>query len=181
MAEQGAISVWRTRAIRGLAAARRAGHDSEAQHLLEELRELHVELGERNVGTRSEQTTYLLARGSRTPLPELLAVGVDTNLWPLPSSTSPSGTEPVPASPDTERRITDLFQASDPLDNRPPRGPRYVAEHRPQDNQRFHEQPLEWAIWDTRTNLPIAYHPDKELCEYQADLASVRFENSGLP
>ncbi|MFD7764100.1 hypothetical protein [Streptomyces microflavus] len=180
MTEQRAISARRSNTISEIRTARQAGRHHVVKRLEDELREMHVALGERRAGTKSEQTTYLLARSSSTSLPELLAVGIDSNLWPPPPSTS-SRPAPLPASPDTERRITDLFAATGQLPDRLPRNSRYVARHRPQDGQRYHEKPLNWAIWDTETNQPVAWHADKELAEYQADLASERFGEGGLP
>lgn len=136
---------------------------------------MHIALGERRIGTGQEQATYLLARSTRTALPELLTVGIDTNFWPAPPN-SPVSAEPYPASPDTERQITDLFQSAGPLSDRHATEPRYEARYRPQDGQRYKGDPLPWAIWDTQEDLPVAYHGDQELSEYQADLATAAYE-----
>ncbi|MFI9052496.1 hypothetical protein [Streptomyces sp. NPDC053427] len=175
MAEE-AITAWRSRTIEALETARRVGREDQVQQIAEELEAVHVALGERRTGTREEQTTYLLARRSRTPLPELLAAGLNTNEWPLPASASPNGGDPLPASPDTERRLTGLFEDAGTLAHRPRPTPRYEARYRPQDGQRFKNQELPWALWDTQEDIPIAYHGDKDLCEYQADNATTRYE-----
>ncbi|PRH80579.1 hypothetical protein C6N75_03490 [Streptomyces solincola] len=174
MTEAEGITAWRERALLRLVEARRAGDLDTAKEIVHELVEVHVALGERRTGTSEEQRTYLMARSTRTPLPELAEVGIDTNEWPLPPS-SPMRAEPLPASPDTEQRISSLFAAAGPLgDHRPPR-PRYEARHRPQDGHRHRNEPLDWAVWDTDTDLPVTYHPDQELAEYQADGASERY------
>ncbi|MET9528148.1 hypothetical protein [Streptomyces coeruleorubidus] len=175
MTEAQGITAWRSRAIFRLVEARRAGAQDTEQEIIAELRDVHVALGERRAGTSEEQRTYLLARSTRTPLPELEAVGIDTNAWPQPPHSSPALAEPLPASPDTQQRITSLFAAVGPLgDHRPP-APRYEARHRPQDGQRHKGEPLDWAVWDTELDMPVTYHPDKELAEYQADGASERY------
>ncbi|MEU7228964.1 hypothetical protein [Streptomyces chrestomyceticus] len=175
MTEAQSISAWRERALRRLLSVRRAGRVTDEAEILSELRDVHVALGERRVGTVEEQRAYLLARSTDTPLPELLAVGIDTNDWPVPPHSSPARPDSVPTSPGTEQRITNLFESAGPLGDPQPRGPRYETRYRPQDRQRYKQVPLDWAIWDTETNIAIAYHQDKELAEYQADNASARY------
>ncbi|MFC8640133.1 hypothetical protein ACFUC2_05155 [[Kitasatospora] papulosa] len=175
MTEAESITAWRQRALLRLVDARRFGDQDTVRALLDELYDLHVALGERRVGTSEEQRTYLMARSTRTPLPELAAVGIDTNDWPVPPHSSPALADPVPASPDTEERISHLFAAAGPLADRRPPGPRYEARYRPEDGQRYRQHPLPWAIWDTREGIPIAYHGDKDLAEYQAGQASEKF------
>ncbi|WP_030372373.1 hypothetical protein [Streptomyces rimosus] len=143
--------------------------------ILAELRDVHVALGERRTGSPEEQREYLLARSTNTPLPELHAAGINTNDWPAPPHSSPARPGFVSTSRDTEQRITSLFESAGPLGDLQPRGPRYEVRYRPQDRQRYKQVPLDWAIWDTETDLPIAYHQDKELAEYQADNASARY------
>lgn len=169
------VSAWRFHAIQRLMAARSSGHDTEAEKVAAELRDVHVALGERRVGTREEQSTYLLARSTRTPLPELVAVGINTNDWPLPPHVSPTLAEPLPVSPATEERITNLFRSAGPLGDRRPPGPRYEARYRPQDGQRFQGKPLPWAIWDTELDQAVSYHPDRDLAEYQAGQAAEQY------
>ncbi|KIF00907.1 hypothetical protein PL81_38440 [Streptomyces sp. RSD-27] len=165
------ITAWRSRTLCQLAVVR-ADHCMEAeQQIVDELVSVHVALGQRQVGTREEQNTYLLARSTSTPVPELLEAGINTNSWPAPPH-RPVVAEPRPASPDTERRITDLFQAAGTLVDTLPVGPRYQARFRPQDGHLFRNEPLPWALWDTHEDIAIAYHPDRDLCEYQAALAS---------
>ncbi|WP_155553599.1 hypothetical protein [Streptomyces sp. E1N211] len=165
------ITAWRTCMIKGLEAARRHGDNELAERITDELRLMHVALGHRQAGTREEQNIYLMARSTRTPLPELAAVGIDTNEWP-PPPTTPTAAHSENASPDTERRITSLFQAAGRLSDHQPARARYTTEHRPQDNQRHRGRLLAWAICDTATGLPVAYHAEKELAEYQADQAA---------
>ncbi|WP_433860118.1 hypothetical protein [Streptomyces kronopolitis] len=176
MAAEESVTAWRSQTIEALEAARRVGREEQACQLAEELKAVHVALGERRTGTRQEQTTYLLARRSRTPLPELLAAGLNTNEWPFPASASPNSGDPLPASPDTERRLTGLFEDAGRLPPHPRPTPRYVARYRPQDRQRHKGQELPWALWDTQEDIPIAYHGDMELCEYQADNATTAYE-----
>ncbi|MEU0857444.1 hypothetical protein ABZ352_18675 [Streptomyces griseofuscus] len=181
MTEAESITAWRSRAILRLSEARRDGRDDDARQLTDELREVHVALGERRTGTTEEQRTYLLARSTRTPLPELAAVGIDTNRWPEPPHSSPARSEPVPASPDTEQRLTRIFQSAGPLGDRRATRPRYEARYRPQDGHRFQGALLPWAIWDTDLDIPVAYHGDKDLAEYQAESASQRFREKRGP
>ncbi|MFB6505585.1 hypothetical protein ACFC07_22160 [Streptomyces sp. NPDC056099] len=176
MVEEDSVTAWRSRTIDALEAARRDGREDEAQQIVEELEAVHVALGERRTGTREEQTTYLLARRSRTALPELLAAGLDTNEWPPPPSASPVGGDPLPASPDTERRLSGLFEDAGTLPHHPRPEPRYQVRYRPQDRQRYRNHELPWALWDTVEDIPVAYHGDKELCEYQADNATAAIE-----
>jgi hypothetical protein len=157
--------------VHALSAAQYNNDLATAEKLTGELRAMHVALGFRQAGTREEQNTYLMARSTRTPMPELAAVGINTNDWPAPPS-SPTAVEPESASPDTEQRISDLFQSAGPLSDRWQPTARYKSEHRPQDNQRYRSKPLPWAICDTVTGLPVAYVPEQDLAEYQADQAS---------
>ncbi len=159
-----------------LRAARRGGDSAAVQEILAELCAVHVDLGLRRVGTSEEQNTYLLARTTRTPLPELLAVGIDTNQWPAPPNSTPSAVEPTPASPDTERRIAGLFHAAGPLADRRATQQRYTAEYRPEDGQRHHGELLPWAIWNNHHGYAIAYHSDRDLTEYQAEQATRAYE-----
>lgn len=172
MAEEQGISAWRTRALHLLAAARRSGGIAAAEALIAELRDAHIALGERRVGTPEEQRAYLLARSTDTPLPELHAAGIDTNDWPAPPHSSPAHPDSPPPSLDTEQRITSLFESAGPLGDPHPRDERYEARYRPQDGQRYQQQPLDWAIWDRKLDIPVAYHADRELAEYQAGNAS---------
>ncbi|MFD9248352.1 hypothetical protein [Streptomyces bottropensis] len=172
MTEAEGITAWRSRALLRLADARRTRDHAAAKEIVAELLDVHVALGERRTGTSEEQRTYLLARSTRTPLPELAAMGIDTNEWPLPPHSSPALAEPLPASPATEERITSMFAAVGPLTDRRPPGPRWEARYRPQDRQVWRGEPLPWAVWDTELNQAVTYHPDKELAEYQADQAS---------
>ncbi|MGW7089985.1 hypothetical protein ACWGH2_41750 [Streptomyces sp. NPDC054871] len=175
MAEE-AITAWRTRTIETLQVAQRQGRKDRVQQLVEELEAVHVALGERRTGTREEQSTYLLARRSRTPLPELLSVGIDTNEWPSPPAATPNAGELLPASPDTERRLSGLFENAGPLPRHPRPAPRYEARYRPQDGQRYKNRELPWALWDTALDIPVAYLEDKDLSEYQADNATTAYE-----
>ncbi|MGA5411533.1 hypothetical protein ACPCSC_30300 [Streptomyces lavendulocolor] len=181
MTEAAGITAWRSHAIQRLVEARRAGDPVTEQQTVAELLDMHVALGERRTGTSEEQRTYLLARSTRTPLPELAAVGIDTNEWPQPPHSSPALAEPLPASPDTEERITSIFNAAGPLTDWRPHVPRYEARYRPQDGQRFQGKPLPWAIWDTREGIAVSYHGDQELAEYQAEQASERVEARWRP
>lgn len=165
------IAHWRERAVQRLSAARQNRNSDEMQALTDELRTVHIDLGLRRTGTREEQNTYLLARTTGTPLPELAAVGIDTNAWPPPLPL-PAPAEPQHASPDTEQRITELFHAAGPLLDRNGEEPRYVVKYRPEDEQRYRGALLPWAIWDTVEKLAIAHHEDRELAEVQADRAS---------
>jgi hypothetical protein len=174
MTEAESITPWRENALLRLVEARRARDKQAEQAILNELVEVHVLLGERRVGTSEEQRTYLLARSTGTPLPELKEVGIDTNNWPAPPRSSPARTEPVSVSPDTEARISRLFAEAGPLGDRRPPPPRYEARYRPQDGQRYQGEPLPWAIWDTREDIAVAYHVDKDLAEYQAGQACER-------
>jgi hypothetical protein len=176
MAEAEAVRGWLLRTLQHLETARRAANVEQVERLMADLIAVHVDLGERRVGTREEQTTYIMARSTNTPLPLLLAHGIDTNTWP-PLRHLPVPAAPQQASPATERRIKDLFQAAGVCANRRPRAPRYVARYRPEDEQVFKGTPLPWALWDTHEDQAIAYHPDKDLCEYQADVASEVYEN----
>jgi hypothetical protein len=168
-----AISPRRTSLVRRLAAAQQRGDAEEAQALTEELRLLHVELGARRVGTREEQTTYLMARVTRISLPELTAVGLDTNTWPPPANL-PVPTEVETASPDTERRITDLFHAAGPLSGRREETERYTVEFRPEDNEHHRGVLQPWAFMDREAGIPVFYSDDREWAEYQADRANDR-------
>ncbi|MGR3934127.1 hypothetical protein [Streptomyces sp. BRA346] len=172
MTEAEGITAWRSRAIHRLAEARRNGNQAKAKEIVAELMDVHVALGERRTGTSEEQRTYLLARSTRTPLPELADVGIDTNEWPLPPHSLPALAKPLPASPATEERISSMFAAAGPLTGRRPPGPRWEARYRPQDRQVWRGKPLPWAIWDTELNQAVTYHPDQELAEYQASQAS---------
>ncbi|MBV1940795.1 hypothetical protein KUF83_30130 [Streptomyces sp. BV286] len=174
MAEAEGISAWRSQAIDQLAKARRdhGPGDNNIQDIVAKLRTVHIALGERRTGTSEEQRTYLLARATGTPLPELMAVGLDTNNWPAPPHSSPALAEPQPVSPDTAERIAHLFASVGALNDRPK--PRYVTEYRPEDGERYRGQPLPWAIWDTAEDIPVAYHSDKDLADYQAGKASDR-------
>lgn len=171
------ITAWRTCMVKNLQTARQRRDTELAEGILRDLRAMHVALGHRQAGTREEQNAYLMARSTRTPLPELAAAGIDTNEWPPPPNT-PIATHVENASPDTERRITSLFQAAGKLSDSQPARARYTTEHRPQDNQRHRGRLLAWAICDTTTGLPISYHPEKDLAEYQADQASALFERT---
>lgn len=172
MPQAESITAWRQRALVRLAEARRTGATDMAKEVMDELLNVHVALGERRTGTSEEQSTYLLARSTGTPLPELSVEGIDTNEWPLPPHSSPVVAEPLPASPDTEERISHLFAVAGPLADRRPRPPRYEARYRPEDRQRYRQHPLPWAIWDTREEYAVAYHGDKDLAEYQAGQAT---------
>ncbi|AWI32662.1 hypothetical protein [Streptomyces tirandamycinicus] len=180
-ADLGGFSTWRTRMVRRLRAAQMDGLDGEAAQLAAELMGAHILLGERRLGTAEEQRAYLLARSTGTPLPELAAVGLDTNTWPAPPHSSPALAEPESASPATEERIMSLFRSAGPLGDRRLPGPRYEVRHRPEDGQRYKGRPLPWAIWDTREDLPVSYHCDQELAEYQAEQASERFARRSRP
>jgi hypothetical protein len=175
MAEE-SITAWRSRTIGALKSAQRGGREGEAQQITDELEAVHLALGERRTGTREEQQTYLLARRSRTPLPELLAAGLNTNEWPPPPAASPVGGDPVPASPATERRLSGLFEDAGVLARQLRAQPRYQARYRPEDGERYRNRELSWALWDTLEEIPLAYHEDRELCEYQADKASAAYE-----
>ncbi|MEU5181181.1 hypothetical protein AB0G49_14125 [Streptomyces longwoodensis] len=168
------ITAWRTQMVRQLAAARERGDVQTAHAIERKLLIAHLEVGRREAGTRDEQNTYLLARLTRTPLPELKTVGIDTNTWPEPPKT-PSVHGPQNASPDTERRIRDLFREAGPLSDRKPPAARYRVDYRPQDNERHHGELQAWAMIDTETNLPVAYFAEQDWAEYQADQASDRF------
>lgn len=172
--EAQSVTAWRTRMVQELSAAQYANDTETAGRIIAELCSVHVALGRRQAGTREEQNTYLMARNTHTPLPELAAVGINTNDWPVPPST-PTTVEPQTASPDTERRISSLFQSAGPLSDRKPPAARYRAEYRPQDDQRYHGVLRPWAICDTVTGLPVAYLEEKELAEYQAEQASDLF------
>jgi hypothetical protein len=174
MTEAEGITAWRTRAISRLAEARRAGDSSRAQDIAAELEAMHVALGERRVGTTEEQRIYLLARTTNTPLPELSAVGINTNNWPTPPGNCPVLANPLPASRETQERITDLFASAGPLTDRRAPVDRYEARYRPQDGQMYQGQALDWAIWDVQEGVAVAYLPDKDLAEYQAGQASTR-------
>ncbi|MEU3500205.1 hypothetical protein ABZ726_05345 [Streptomyces hundungensis] len=170
------FTLWRHHTINRLAAARAANDVRAADKLRAELRQMHWALGEREIGTAEEQATYLLARHTQTAVPELAAVGIDTNTWPRPAnspavaSREPDETE---VSPETERRISDLFAAAGPLrDRSSDSSPRFVARYRPQDGQLYQGRPLAWAIWDTAAGIAVAHHEDQELAEYQALRAS---------
>ncbi|MFD4933452.1 hypothetical protein [Streptomyces virginiae] len=178
--EAKSITSWRSSALEHLTAARARGDQRLAEQIINDLITVHTALGERRTGTRAEQNAYLMARGTRTPVPELLNVGIDTNAWPTPPA-SPAVAEPRSASPATERRITDLFQSAGPLADRSAAGARYEARYRPQDGQVFRGEPLPWAIWDTHENMPVSYHSDKELSEYQAATASDRYARLRQP
>ncbi|WP_404949111.1 hypothetical protein HFP70_35600 [Streptomyces sp. ARC14] len=177
MAEEQGISTWRTSALERLTQHRRAGQQQSADAILAELREVHIALGERRTGTVEEQRTYLLARSTSTPLPELYAAGVNTNAWPVPPRSSPARPDSAPLSPAAEERITNLFESAGPIGDPAPRDNRYQARHRPQDGQVFQQRPLHWAVWDTDLDIAIAYLPVQELAEYQADNASSRYAN----
>ncbi|MGC4951009.1 hypothetical protein ACLQ2N_33060 [Streptomyces sp. DT224] len=176
MTEAKSIAAWRQRMLLRLVEARRSGDQAQEDKIIGLLIEAHVALGERRTGTSEEQRTYLLARSTGTPLPELAEVGIDTNGWPAPPGSSPARAEPLPVSPDTEERISHLFAAAGPLGDRHPLPPRYEARYRPEDGQRYRNYALPWAIWDTRENLPVAYHGDQDLAEYQAGQASEKAE-----
>ncbi|MFJ5142948.1 hypothetical protein [Streptomyces sp. NPDC088707] len=173
MAEE-SITAWRNRAVFRLEEARRVGDVSRLQSILVELEQVHVALGERRVGTVEEQQVYRLARSTSTPVPELSAVGVNSNHWPLPQGNSPAVAEPELASQETQARISDLFASAGPLSDRRQPPDRYEARHRAQDGQMHQGRPLPWAIWDVREDVAVAYLPDKELAQYQAGLASDR-------
>ncbi|MFJ4342671.1 hypothetical protein [Streptomyces sp. NPDC088915] len=174
------FTAWSNGRLARLKAARAVGDDTMAAKLGDELREAYLRLGNRSTGTPEEQNGYLLARYTRTPVPELCAVGIDTNAWPMPVRQESSGTlvSEAEASPETSKRITDLFTAAGPLRARFARETRshYSVEHRPEDQQVHQGTPLPWAIVDTATGVAIAYHPDQELAEYQADRASAAYE-----
>ncbi|MEU1221274.1 hypothetical protein [Streptomyces microflavus] len=172
MTEDQGISAWRASALARLTSHRRAGRQEAADAILAELRKVHIALGERRTGTVEEQRSYLLARSTSTPLPELYAAGVNTNAWPVPPHSSPARPDSAPLSPDAEKRITNLFESAGPIGEPAPRRDRYQARHRPQDGQVFQQRPLDWAVWDTDLDMPVAYHRDQELAEYQADNAS---------
>jgi hypothetical protein len=164
--------------VKRLFAAQYYDDPETAALITADLQALHVSLGYRRTGTREEQSTYLLARSTRTPLPELMAVGIDTNTWPAPPvpEAAPAGDpEPPSASPDTVRRISRLFESVGRLSDRRRPPARYSAEFRPQDDQRHHGELLPWAICDTEIGLPISYHQEKDIAEYQADQASARY------
>ncbi|WP_330335683.1 hypothetical protein OHS33_38540 (plasmid) [Streptomyces sp. NBC_00536] len=180
MTEREPIAAWRSSTLCQLRLARGEGSTEAEQRILDELVSVHVALGQRLVGTREEQNTYLMARSTSTPVPELLEAGIDTNGWPAPPH-RPAVAEPRPASPATEQRITDLFQAAGTLVDTLPVGPRYQTRFRPEDGHRFHNEPLHWALWDTHEDIPIAYHPDRDLCDYQAAMASEAFANRRKP
>ncbi|MFD0352981.1 hypothetical protein ACFVHW_04415 [Streptomyces sp. NPDC127110] len=167
------FTAWRSGLLQQLLKARTRSDAATAEQITDELRAGHAALGELRAGTREEQNTYLFARHTSTPLPELLAFGIDTNSWPtLPQS--PRLAEPPPVPPETQHRISAMFESVGPLEAMA-EGPRYQVRHRPQDGQVFCGQPLPWAIWDTREVMAIAYHPDRDLCEYQAAKASEAF------
>ncbi|MEU9925050.1 hypothetical protein AB0H51_27845 [Streptomyces griseoluteus] len=168
------IAEWRNRKVRAYSAACYDGNKDAAARIAEELRQAHVALGHRETGTREEQNTYLLARASHLPLPELAAIGIDSNDWPPPPA-APAPIQPHNASPATERRISTLFEAAGPLSDRPTPPARYRHVHRPEDNKRFKGRALPWAILDTETGLPLAYFAEEEAAEYQADQASDLF------
>lgn len=172
MTEAESIAAWRQRALLRLVEAQRTGAPAAAQEIVDDLVNVHLALGERRTGTSEEQRTYLLARSTRTPLPELAAVGIDTNDWPPPPRSSPALAEPTPASPGTEERIKHFFASAGPLADRRPPPARYEVRFLPEDGQRYREHPLPWAIWDTQEGQALAYHGDKDLAEYQAGQAS---------
>lgn len=176
MMEAKSITAWRSHAIERLVEARRTCNQAAERAIVAELVNVHVALGERRTGTTEEQHTYLLARSTRTPLPELAAVGIDTNEWPPPPRSCPASAEPLPASPDTVERLTSIFDAAGTLTDWRPPTPRYEARYRPQDDQRYQGTLLPWAIWDTRENFAVAYHEKQDLAEYQAGQASRRAE-----
>ncbi|MBG7704889.1 hypothetical protein HCJ76_44210 [Streptomyces sp. MC1] len=165
------IAAWRTQKVQAYSAAHYNGDTETAARIAEELRLAHVALGHRETGTREEQNTYLLARASRMPLPELAAVGINSNDWPPPPA-APAPVQPQKASPATERHISSLFEAAGPLSDRQEPSARYRHAHRPEDNKRFQGRALEWALVDTETGLPVAYFEEEEDAEYQADQAS---------
>ncbi|RSS95071.1 hypothetical protein EF903_05370 [Streptomyces sp. WAC05292] len=174
MTETKPITAWRSRTLASLRLAREYGQAEAEQQITDELIAVHAALGERRVGTREEQTTYLLARSTGTPVPELQEVGIDTNTWPTPAHV-PAVAEPRRPAADIEQRITNLFELAGPAVGLPV-GPRYEARYRPQDGQLFKGAPLPWAIWDTREQFPVAYHGDQELAEYQAAIASEAYD-----
>ncbi|MER7937829.1 MULTISPECIES: hypothetical protein [unclassified Streptomyces] len=174
--EEHPITGWRTKKVAELQAARAAGDTAAYERITGELRAIHVALGHRQAGTEAEQNAYLVARVTNTPLPELAVVGIDTNDWPKPPRQS-SAAAPDSASPATESRISTMFERAGLLVSHQPHKPRYSAQWRPGDGQMYHGQPLPWAICDTVTGLPVAYVPDKELAEYQAEQASELFSS----
>lgn len=175
--EAHSISAWRSQKVQELSAAKYNGNAEAVDRLVEELRAVHVLLGHRQTGTREEQNTYLIARTTRTPMPELAAVGIDTNTWPEPPS-SPTTFESQHASPATEDRLSRILAAVGPLSDRQQPPDRYRLEHRPQDNKRYHGKAQPWAIVDRETGLPVAYFTDREEGEWQAEQASELFASS---
>ncbi|MER7759498.1 hypothetical protein [Streptomyces sp. NPDC097619] len=176
-----AITAWRSRALDSLRLARESGQGQAEQRILADLRAVHEALGRGLVGTPEEQKDYLFARRTGSPVPELAAVSIDTNEWPLPPSAVPTASGLSRTSPETEQRITELFALTGPLAAGAADNPRYEARFRPEDGQRFQGTPLPWAIWDTQDNIPVAYHGDKELCEYQASIASDAYRSRKKP
>lgn len=171
------FTAWCHGNISRLSAAQEAGDQAAAAELVATLRAAYDGLAERRVGTEEEQNSYLLARYTRTPVPELIAVGIDTNTWPMPVRPQQPGStaSEAEASPETSQRISDLFAAVGPLRAPSADKPRYTAEYRPEDQQKHRGVPLPWAIVDTLTGIAISYHSDPELTEYQADRASAAF------
>lgn len=171
------FTAWCHGTISRLSAAKAAGDETAVTELVETLRDAYEQLGQRRVGTDEEQNSYLLARYTRTPVAELVVVGIDTTTWPMP--VRPTQAEPVveeaEASPETSRRISDLFAAAGPLRAAASNKSRYKAEHRPEDQQKHRGIPTPWAIVDTSTGIAISYHADQELTEYQAERASAAF------
>jgi hypothetical protein len=170
------FTAWCHGAVSRLSAARAAGDNLKVDELVAALRSTHENLAERSIGTTEEQNGYLVARHTRTPVPQLAAVGIDTNNWPMPHQQAVAPSGDTEASPETSRRISDLFAAAGPLRDRSADKPRYVAEHRPQDGQIHRTVPLPWAIVDTSTGIAVAYQPDKDLAEYQAERAAGLFQ-----
>ncbi|MFB8025909.1 MULTISPECIES: hypothetical protein [unclassified Streptomyces] len=170
------ITAWRSRALDRLASANATGHHDEAEVIAEELRTAHIALGQRRIGTVEEQRTYLLARNTRTPLPDLLAAGLDTNDWPPPPN-SPTPVSPQATSPATEERISSMFRSTGALED--PSPPRYVSRYRPEDGQRYRDHLLPWAIWDTHLNIAVGWHGDQDLTDYQAGKISDTYAARG--
>jgi hypothetical protein len=175
--EAQSISAWRSQKVQELSAAQYNGNAEAVARLIDELRAVHVLLAHRETGTREEQNTYLLARATGTPMPELAAVGIDTNSWPAPPS-SPTTFQSQHASPATEDRISRILGAAGPLSDRQPPPDRYRVEHRPQDNKRYHGIAQPWAMVDRQTGLPVAYFAEREEGEWQAEQASELFASS---
>ncbi|MFI5990317.1 hypothetical protein ACIBAC_00485 [Streptomyces sp. NPDC051362] len=151
--------------------ARAAGDERAAAVALEELLDLYVRLGKREVGDVSEQNDYIVARHLGFVPEALQDLGVSAADLPEPPGRRRA--LPPPPAPDPEVARADIAERFARLGRTDPPPERFGVAFRPQDNVVRQEVLQPYAVVDTHDNgLPVAWFDTSDWAEVVADTAN---------